>query len=134
MLYMLDTNICIYLIKRKSLTLFKKLSSIEKQHDIAISSIVLAELQFGVANSQHKEQSQINLNILLSKLDVVPYTEQCAFYYGEIRTALKRKGAIIGANDLLIASHALAEKATLVTNNCKEFKRIKELKIENWLE
>ena len=134
MLYMLDTNICIYLMKRKSLSLFKKLALIEKRNDIAISSIVLAELQFGVANSQHKEQSQINLNILLSKLDVLPYTEQCAFYYGEIRTELKRKGSPIGANDLLIGSHALAEKAILVTNNAKEFKRIKALTIENWMD
>lgn len=134
MLYMLDTNICIYLMKRTSLTLFKKLSSLEKQHKITISAIVLAELQFGVANSQHKEQSQINLNTLLSKLDVLPYSEQCAFHYGEIRTELKRKGSLIGANDLLIASHALAEKAILVTNNGKEFKRIKELTIENWVD
>lgn len=134
MIYMLDTNICIYLMKRKSLGLFKKLASIEKEHDITISSIVLAELQFGVANSQHKEQSQINLNILLGKLDVLPYTEQCAFYYGEIRAELKHKGILIGANDLLIASHALAEKAVLLTNNAKEFKRIKELKIENWID
>jgi tRNA(fMet)-specific endonuclease VapC len=121
MLYMLDTNICIYLMKRKSLALFKKLSTLEKHHEIVISSIVLAELQFGVANSQHKEQSQINLNTLLSKLDVLPYTEQCAF-------------SLIGANDLLIASHALAEKAILVTNNGKEFKRIQEIKIENWFD
>lgn len=134
MLYMLDTNICIYLMKKKSLSLFKKLSSLEKHHDIAISSIVLAELQFGVANSQHKEQSQINLNTLLSKLDVLPYTEQCAFYYGEIRAELKRKGALIGANDLFIASHALTEKATLITNNGKEFKRVNTLSIENWVD
>ncbi|TAK79320.1 MAG: type II toxin-antitoxin system VapC family toxin [Gammaproteobacteria bacterium] len=134
MLYMLDTNICIYLMKKKPLSYFKKLAVLEKQHTIVISSIVLAELQYGVANSQYKEQSQINLNLLLSRLDVLPYTDQCAFYYGEIRAELKRNGNMIGANDLLIASHALTEKAILVTNNSSEFKRISGIKIENWHE
>lgn len=134
MLYMLDSNICIYLMKKKSLSLFEKLSSLDQErHEIGISSIVLSELQFGVANSQYREQSQINLNTLLSKLNVLPYTEQCAFYYGEIRAELKRRGSPIGANDLLIASHAIAEKAILVTNNDSEFKRINQLQIENWL-
>ncbi len=132
MTYMLDTNICIYLIKKNPLSYFEKLEQVQQKSDIAISSIVLAELQFGVSNSAYQEQSQNNLNILLSKLNVLPYTEKCAFYYGEIRADLKRKGCIIGGNDLLIASHALCENAILVTNNGSEFNRIEKLKVENW--
>lgn len=132
MLYMLDTNICIYLMKRRPISYFEKLESLQQTNTIAISSIVLSELQYGVANSQHQEQSQITLNMLLSKLDVMPYTEQCAFYYGQIRSLLKNTGRMIGGNDLFIASHAMAESATLVTNNSSEFERIPQLLINNW--
>lgn len=132
MLYMLDTNVCIYLLKKNPLSYFEKLEYVQQENDITISSIVLAELQFGVSNSLYQEQSQNNLNILLTKLNVLPFTEKCAFYYGEIRRDLKRKGCIIGGNDLLIASHAFAESAILVTNNGSEFGRIEKLKLENW--
>lgn len=132
MLYLLDTNICIYLMKRKPLSYFEKLEQLQQSNEIVTSSIVLAELQYGVANSQQKQQSQINLNSLLRKLIVLPYIEQYAYFYGEIRTDLRRRGCKIGNNDLLIASHALAEKAILVTNNVGEFSRIEGLNIDNW--
>jgi tRNA(fMet)-specific endonuclease VapC len=132
MIYMLDTNICIYIINKKPISYIKKLESLEKTDSIALSAIVLAELQYGVSNSRFKEKNQINVNSFVSKLDIIDFTEQCAFFYGEIRTDLKQKGIIIGNNDLLIASHAICEEATLVTNNISEFNRIKGLKLINW--
>ena len=132
MIYMLDTNICIYIINKKPISYIKKLESLEKTDSIALSTIVLAELQYGVSNSRFKEKNQINVNSFVSKLDIIDFTEQCAFFYGEIRTDLKQKGIIIGNNDLLIASHAICEEATLVTNNISEFNRIKGLKLINW--
>ena len=134
MKYMLDTNICIYILNKKPISYIKKLENLEKKYTIAISSIVLSELQFGVSNSKYKEQNQINVNSLISKLEIIDFTSQCALYYGEIRADLKRKGVIIGNNDLLIASHAVCEKATLVTNNTSEFKRVQELKFIDWEE
>lgn len=133
MLYMLDTNICIFLLGKKQELYFDKLDNIQtKKHQIAISAIVLAELQFGIANSQKIEQNQKNLNILLGKLEILSYDDKCAKYYGELRTALKKMGCIIGGNDLLIASHAMAENATLITNNYKEFQQVVGLKTEYW--
>lgn len=131
---MLDTNICIFLLGKKRSIYFDKLDALQTRdgHQIAISAIVLAELQYGVANSQLKEQNQRDLNILLGKLDIFPYTDKSALYYGEIRAGLKRNGCIIGGNDLFIASHAIAEEAILITNNTKEFQRIEGLKILHW--
>lgn len=132
MIYMLDTNICIYILNKKPESYILKLENLEKKHPIFISAIVLAELQYGVANSSFKEQNQINVNYLLEKLEVLDFSAKCAFFYGELRADLKRKGTIIGNNDLLIASHALSEEATLVTNNVLEFRRVEGLKIIDW--
>jgi len=134
MLYMLDTNICIFLLSKKKIAYFDKLDKLQTRAGtkIAISAIVLAELQYGIANSQHKARNQSDLGILLSNLDILPYTDKSAFYYGEIRADLKKKGCIIGGNDLLIASHAIGEKAALITNNTKEFQRIKGLSVLHW--
>ena len=133
MRYMLDTNICIFLLGKKKESYFDKLDRIQdKGHNIAISSIVLAELQFGISNSQKVEQNQRELNILLGRLDVVSYDEKCAYFYGELRTALKKVGRLIDGNDLLIASHAMTEEAVLITNNLKEFKKVHGLKVEYW--
>jgi tRNA(fMet)-specific endonuclease VapC len=133
MIYMLDANVCIYAINKQLEEYYKKLELLEQQHNtIAISSIVLSELQYGIANSKHKEQNQMKVNMFVSKLDVLDYSAKCALFYGEIRANLKNKGIIIGSNDLLIASHAMSENAVLVTNNVSKFVRIKELTIEAW--
>lgn len=132
MMYMLDTNICIYVLNKKPVSYIKKLELLERKHTIAISAIVLAELQYGVANSKHKEQNQINVDNFLTKLEVIDFSAKCAFYYGELRAELKQKGIIIGNNDLLIASHAICEQATLITNNLSEFSRVNGLVAENW--
>ncbi len=133
MIYMLDTNICIYALNKKPDSYIKKLEALDAKHTVAISSIVLAELQYGVANSMHKEQNQINLDIFLAKLEVMDFSAKSALFYGELRAGLKRNGIIIGNNDLLIASHAISEQATLVTNNVAEFSRVKGLVTENWV-
>jgi len=133
MLYMLDTNICCYILNKQPSSYYKKLEQLEQSAaSITISSIVLSELQFGVANSKFKEQNQTKLNLLMSKLEVLDYSAKCAFFYGNLRADLKKRGIIIGNNDLFIASHAIAEQATLITNNISEFKRVKELILENW--
>lgn len=132
MRYMLDTNICIYMINKKPASYIAKLESLDKGDQLSISSIVLAELQYGVSNSQKKTQNQINLDAFLTKLNIIPYCEQAAFYYGEIRSTLQKQGNMIGHCDLLIASHAIAEDATLVTNNASEFIRVKDLVIDEW--
>jgi tRNA(fMet)-specific endonuclease VapC len=132
MIYMLDTNICIYAINKKPDSYLQKLQALEQIHTLSISSIVLAELQYGVSNSHNQKQNQINLDIFISRLEIIDFSAKCAFYYGELRAQLKKEGTIIGNNDLLIASHAIAEQAILVTNNISEFKRIPKLVLENW--
>ena len=132
MIYMLDANVCIYAINKQPVSYYKRLEQLEKDHVLTISSIVLAELQYGVAASKYRQENQMKVNIFLNKLEVMDYTSKCAYFYGEIRAELKSKGTIIGSNDLLIASHALSENAVLVTNNTSEFQRIKGLVLENW--
>ncbi|ALA26533.1 twitching motility protein PilT (plasmid) [Piscirickettsia salmonis] len=133
MLYMLDTNICIYLIKQKPRSYYERLMEVEKsRHILAISSIVLSELQFGVARSQHQRKNQEAINTLVNKLEVLPYEEKAAKYYGDLRADLQKKGTVIGGNDMIIAAHALSEKAVLVTHNTKEFQRVEHLEFEDW--
>ena len=131
MLYFLDSNVCIYLMNRKPASYFERFDAITDA-DIVISSITLAELEFGVAHSTQIARNRTNLNFLRSKIAVRKYHDGAALCYGQIRNYLKRQGALIGGNDMLIASHALAEGATLVTNNLSEFSRVPGLKVEDW--
>lgn len=134
MIYMLDTNICICAINKKPSSYLQRLEELEQmRHTLSISSIVLAELQYGVSNSHNQKLNQINLDIFISRLEVIDFSAKCAFYYGELRAKLKKEGILIGNNDLFIASHAIAEQAILVTNNISEFNRVPELITENWL-
>lgn len=134
MFYMLDTNICIFLLSKKKPLYFDRLEKLQTKgkHKIAISTIVLAELQYGISNSQRQEQNQSDLNTLLSKFEILPYSTECAYFYGKIRSSLKKNGCVIGGNDLLIASHAIAEDAILITNNIREFERVDGLALEFW--
>jgi len=131
MSYMLDTNICIYLIKRKPESVLKKMQE-HMQDGLCISSITLAELKHGVFASAAIERNTIALNQFLSIIEILNFDDESAFEYGKIAADLKRKGTLIGSMDTLIASHALATGKTLVTNNVKEFERVVSLKIENW--
>lgn len=130
---MLDTNICIYIIKTKPIKVFQAFQALNVG-DVCISSITFAELQYGVYKSQFPERNKIALINFLAPIDILPFSGKAASLYGEIRAELEHKGQIIGAYDLLIAAHALSENLLLVTNNTKEFNRIPNLRLENWAE
>jgi tRNA(fMet)-specific endonuclease VapC len=132
MKFMLDTNICIYIIKSKPVTVINYLKNISVS-DIGISTITLSELEYGVEKSQNKQQNKIALLQFLTPLEIVPYDDLAAKAYGRIRHVLEREGQPIGALDMLIAAHALSLNSILVTNNEREFPKVPELKVENWL-
>lgn len=130
--YLLDTNICIYLIKEHPPRLISKLKSL-KNVDLAISSITYFELYFGIEKSEHKEKNSLALERFISPFEILEWGPKEAQIAGKIRAQLQKAGTIIGPFDLLIASQAIVADRTLVTNNTKEFLRIKELEIENWV-
>lgn len=129
--YLLDTNICIYIIKKKPLDVFEKFRNLTIGM-VGISSITLAELQFGVEKSSIPEKNREALERFLTPIEVLDFGYDATLEYGKIRTLLERKGVPIGPLDMLIASHAKSLDLILVTNNIKEFDRIPGLKIENW--
>lgn len=128
---MLDTNICIYLMNSKDEKLLTKFK--EHQDDLKISSITLGELQYGVYHSSRVEQNAIALLNFLALIEVVNFDDNAALEYGKVRAYIKSIGKPIGPLDMLIAGHALSLDETLVTNNVKEFIRVPNLKIENWV-
>lgn len=131
MKFMFDTNTCIYIIKRKPpkvLLHFKKYSV----GDIGISSITLAELQYGVVKSLHTQRNQLALNEFILPFEIAGFDEKAARTYGTVRSYLEKIGNPIGSLDTLIGAHALSLGAILVTNNIREFKRIKKLKVADW--
>ena len=132
MKYMLDTNICIYIIKRKPQAVVDRFLRTEISK-IGISSITLNELMYGVTKSSKPEQNQMALAQFLAPLEILPYTDDAAQYYGELRVYLEKQGTPIGSLDMLIAAHSLSTDCTLITNNEKEFIRIPNLQIENWV-
>lgn len=131
MRYMLDTNICIYLIKRKPLTVLERLRS-HAISDVVISSITLAELEYGIAKSSRPEQNTEALQGFLAPLEILSFDDAAACRYGEIRAYLEGKGKVIGSMDMLIAAHAGSLGCTLVSNNLREFERVPGLRLENW--
>ena len=131
MKYMLDTNICIYLIKKKPQKILQKFNQFELSQ-LGISSITFGELLYGVYKSSEITQNKLALAQFVAPLEIVPYNDEAADYYGKVRTFLEKQGTPIGSLDMLIAAHALSLGFILVTNNVKEFSRIPSLKIENW--
>ncbi|MCF6312194.1 MAG: PIN domain-containing protein [Verrucomicrobiales bacterium] len=129
---MLDTNSCIYIINRSPKQVYDRLKKLSLG-EVGISVITYCELQFGVAQSAKPVENQLALTEFLASLEVLDLPSSCAPAYGELRTNLKKKGRIIGNYDLLIASHALSEGLTLVSNNLKEFERVEGLSCENWM-
>lgn len=129
--YMLDTNICIYLIKNRSETLLARLRNFHTE-EIGVSVVTVAELQYGVAKSQQKERNQAALEAFLLPLDIASFSIECTLIYGEIRADLEKQGRPIGPLDTLIAAHALSIDVPLVTNNTREFARIGGLRVEDW--
>ncbi len=131
MKYMLDTNICIYIIKQKPSRVLKRFKKYSPG-DILVSSITIAELRYGAEKSLHVKQNLDALNGFMIPLEIVPFDERAADEYGKVRARLEKAGQPIGSMDMLIGSHALSLGLAIVTNNTKEFKRIKSLKVENW--
>lgn len=131
MRFMLDTNICIYLIKNDPPRVLARL----KQHqlgEVGVSAITAAELAYGVAKSG-SERNRAALERFLLPLEIAPFDERAAWFYGDLRSELERAGTPIGPLDTQIAAHALALSSTLVTNNTREFDRVPGLVLENWV-
>ena len=131
MRYMLDTNVCIDYLKGNSINIRDRIIS-APDDTLCISAITFSELMFGVENSSNREKNLVALNFFLLKIDIVPYDDQAAAAYGEIRKQLKQKGNLIGGMDMLIAAHARASDSVLVTHNTREFNRVQGLRIEDW--
>ena len=129
---MLDTNICISLIRQKSPQLIERLKNFTPG-DVGLSSITIAELAHGAQKSNQVERNMPALEQFLLPLEIADFDQQASLAYGAIRTFLERDGNLIGSMDMLIGAHALSLGVTLVTNNVREFKRIPRLKIEDWL-
>jgi tRNA(fMet)-specific endonuclease VapC len=129
---LLDTNICIYLIKQQPVTVLKRFLEYQVG-DIGISSITLSELRYGVAKSAHQEKNAKALDGFIIPLEVVSFDEAAAHAYGEIRATLEKSGTPIGAMDMLIAAHAISLGVPLVTNNTREFVRIPSLNVIDWI-
>jgi len=130
--YMLDTDICIALIKNRPEAMRSRLSRLSPE-EVGISGIVAAELWFGVEHSQKKKRNTAALKDFMEYVSLLDWPCEASNTYGQIRAEIQKKGTPIGAMDLLIASHALSLDVVLVTNNTKEFERVPGLKIENWL-
>ncbi|MGD9094213.1 MAG: type II toxin-antitoxin system VapC family toxin [Anaerolineales bacterium] len=132
MKYMLDTNICIYLIKQQPREVIDKFQGIALG-EIAISTVTVAEMMYGVAKSQYKEKNKAALQAFLAPLEMVDFDFSAAQQYGVVRAYLEKAGKPIGAYDLMIAAHALSLGLVLVSNNEQEFQRIPDLIVENWV-
>jgi len=131
-MFLLDTNICIFLIKKKSTILLDKLKK-NYNKGIFISSLTLAELEFGIENSEHKEKNKLSLFEFLSIFEILPFEQSDTQAFGIIKADLKKSGNLIGSIDALLAAQAISRNLTFITNNTKEFKRVKNLKIEDWI-
>ena len=129
--YLLDTNIVIYVLKRRPkevLDIFNTNAS-----RMAISSITLSELMYGAEKSINTDKNLEAVEEFVSHLEVLPYDAKASQHYGQIKAALEKKGQIIGENDIHIAAHAISHGLILVSNNVREFKRVPNLALENWV-
>jgi tRNA(fMet)-specific endonuclease VapC len=129
--YMLDTNICIYVILNRPSGLRERFNELSEQ--LCISTITLAELHFGVEKSARVTQNRNIVEEFVARLEIQPFSVDAAAHYGQIRVALERTGRPVGLHDMLIGAHARSEGLTLVTNNRREFDRIPGLAVENWI-
>jgi tRNA(fMet)-specific endonuclease VapC len=129
--FMLDTNICIYVMKNRPSTLRAKLDSVRSS--ICISVVTLAELYYGAENSDHVQANLEGVERFIGGITVLPFDADAAAHFGRIRASLRRAGTPISTQDILIGAHALSKGKTLVTNNRREFDRIPGLRVENWV-
>jgi tRNA(fMet)-specific endonuclease VapC len=130
LIYLLDTNTCVYAIKRDS----RVLRSLQEHSpdDFGVSAITVAELWFGAAKSSRPEQTRLSVDAFLKPFEVLPFAGEAAEEYAEIRLQLERAGRPIGERDLLIAATAKSRRLTVVTRNVREFGRVSGLNVEDW--
>ena len=131
-IYLLDTNICIYIAKKHPANVLKKFETLNVGQ-VGMSLITLGELYYGAEKSQHKIKTLNILKQLTTLISALPLPMNTVDHYANIRASLEKQGKVIGNNDLWIAAHARADKLILVTNNTKEFKRVPLLNVENWV-
>lgn len=132
MKFLLDTNICIHIIRQKPPAILARFHDFTPR-DLCVSSITLAELEYGVERSSFPEKNRLALAMFLAGITVLPFDHAAAAEYGRIRARLEKAGTPIGANDLLIAAHARSLGLPIVTNNVREFLRVEGLTVENWV-
>lgn len=131
-LYMLDTDTCAFVLRRSSDSLLKRIQMVPVLQQV-MSVVTYAELLYGVQASSRKKANQAAVDALARHLAVLEWPQEAARYYAQIRADLKKRGSMIGGNDLLIAAHARSLGAIVVTNNTKDFARVKGLRVENWM-
>jgi tRNA(fMet)-specific endonuclease VapC len=132
-MYMLDTNICIYIINRRSPSVINIFESM-RPHEVKLSAVTLAELEYGASKSEHRERNRRALFGFASPFEIIPFDDTDAEVFGLLRADLERRGVPIGPYDMQIAAQALNRDYSLVTNNIREFERIPRLKLENWVD
>lgn len=131
-LYMLDTDTCAFILRRSSQALLTRIQAVPLERQV-MSMVTLAELLYGVQLSSRKKDNKAAVDALTRHLAVIDWTRDAAEHYADIRADLKKKGQLIGSNDLMIAAHARSLGAIMVTNKEKDFRRVKGLKHENWM-
>jgi len=129
--YMLDTNICIYVMKNLPLELRDKFNALAEQ--LCISCITLAELHYGAEKSARRADNLTAIENFVARLDVLPFGERAAAHYGQLRAELERAGTPVGLHDMQIGGHARSEGLIVVTNNMREFDRMPGVRAENWI-
>jgi tRNA(fMet)-specific endonuclease VapC len=130
--YMLDTDICIFVIKNRPVGLRERFN--QSADDLCISTITLGELQYGAENSSQRARNLEGISRFIARIDVLPFGSAAAVHYGQLRAELRRLGQPAGPFDMLIGAHARSEGLIMVTNNVREFARMPGLRIENWAE
>jgi len=131
-MYLLDTNICIYIINKKPVHVVERIKKLHA-HQIKLSAVSLGELEYGVSKSMHREKNRNALLHFAAAFDILPFNDSDAEMYGILRAGLERKGQVTGPYDMQIAAQALTRDLILVTNNTYKFERIPGLRMENWV-
>ena len=131
MKYLLDTNVCVDYLNGRHPAVTRAMQACSPD-DLCVSSVVVGELRYGAEKSLHRQRNHARLDVLLAEIPCVDFNRNAASLYGRVRAALEKRGALIGPYDLQIAAHALALGLVLVSDNVREFRRIRALKIENW--
>jgi tRNA(fMet)-specific endonuclease VapC len=131
MKYLLDTNVCVDYLNGRHPAVTRAIQRASPD-DLCVSSVAIAELRYGAEKSAHRQRNHARLDVFLSEIPCVDFDSKAAAFYGRVRNTLERRGRLIGPYDLQLAAHALALGLVLVTDNTREFRRVRELKVQNW--